>query len=107
MCRTRPGSGPGTPYFEDASTGFKRAVDDFDAGTDRAQALDVIVREARVRDTLTLWHLLSRVEASDRVRVYERIAQFEPPPAGASRDRILALDADALRRWREELAWKW
>jgi hypothetical protein len=60
-----------------------------------------------VRDTLTLWHLLSRVEASDRVRVYERIAQFEPPPSGATRERILALDADALRRWREELAWKW
>jgi hypothetical protein len=107
MCRTRPGSGPGTPYFEDASAALKQAVDDFDAGRDRAQAVDVMVREARVRDTLTLWHLLSRVEAADRVRVYERIAQFEPPPAGASRDRILALDADALRRWREELAWKW
>jgi putative zinc finger protein len=107
MCRTRPGSGPGTPYFEDASTELKRAVNDFDAGTDRTQSLDVIIREARVRDTLTLWHLLSRVEASDRERVYERIAQFEPPPSGATRDRILALDADALRRWREELAWKW
>jgi predicted anti-sigma-YlaC factor YlaD len=107
MCRTRPGSGPGTPYFEDASTGLKRAVDDFDAGTDRAQALDVIIREARVRDTLTLWHLLSRVDATDRPRVYEQIAQFEPPPSGVTRDRILALDADALRRWREELAWKW
>jgi putative zinc finger protein/FecR-like protein len=107
MCRTRPEKGPGTPYFEDASAALKRAVDDFDTGADRAQALDVIIREARVRDTLTLWHLLSRAEVSDRVRVYERIAQFEPPPAGASRDRILALDADALRRWREELAWKW
>jgi putative zinc finger protein len=107
MCRTRPGSGPGTPYFEDASAALKRAVDDFDGGSDRAQALDVIIREARVRDTLTLWHLLSRVDASDRERVYERIAQFEEPPGGVTRDRILALDADALRRWREELAWKW
>jgi len=107
MCRTRPGSGPGTPYFEDASAALKRAVDDFDAGTNRSQALDVIVREARVRDTLTLWHLLSRVDEPDRMRVYERIAEFEPPPAGATRDQILALDADALRRWREELAWKW
>lgn len=107
MCRTRPGAGPGTPYFEDASAALKQAVNDFDAGTDRVKALEVVVAEARVRDTLTLWHLLSRVEASDRVRVYERIAQFEPPPSGVTRDRILALDADALRRWREELAWKW
>jgi predicted anti-sigma-YlaC factor YlaD len=107
ICRTRAGAGPGTPYFDDASAALKRAVDDFDARKDRSQALDVILGEARVRDTLTLWHLLSRVDASDRARVYERIAQFEAPPSGVTRDRILALDADALRRWREELAWKW
>jgi hypothetical protein len=107
ICRTRPGDGPGTPYFEDAPPALRRAVDDFDSGAGASEALDVILREARVRDTLTLWHLLSRVGAADRVRVYDRIAQFEPPPARVSRDQILALDADALRTWREELAWKW
>ena len=107
ICRTRPDTGPGTPYFEDAPTAFKRAVDDFDAGRERRLAIDVILREARIRDTLTLWHLLSRVEAPDRVRVFERIAAFEPPPARVSREQILALNADALREWREELAWKW
>ena len=107
MCRTAPGAGPGTPYFEDAPTALKSAVDNFDMGTDAARALDVILSEARIRDTLTLWHLLSRVSAADRVRVYERIAAVAPPPAPLSRDQILALDADALRKWREELAWKW
>jgi len=107
ICRTRPGAGPGTPYFEDAPAALKQAVDHFDEGTERAQALAVIIREARARDTLTLWHLLSRVSEPDRARVYDRIAAFEPPPAGISRSQILALDADALREWREELAWKW
>ena len=107
ICRTKPGAGPGTPYFEDASTALKSAVDDFDTGTDPGPALDVILNVARIRDTLTLWHLLSRVSAADRVRVYERIAAFVPPPAPLSRDQMLALDADALRKWREELAWKW
>jgi predicted anti-sigma-YlaC factor YlaD len=107
ICRTAPGAGPGTPYFEDASAEFKRAVDDFDAGSTGSETLDLILKEARVRDTLTLWHLLSRVEGSDRVRVFDRIAAFEPPPVGASRELILALNADALREWREELAWKW
>ena len=107
ICRTKPGAGPGTPYFEDAPTALKGAVDDFDTGTDAGQALEVILREARSRDTLTLWHLLSRVSGADRVRVYERIAALVPPPASLSRDRVLALDADALRIWREELAWKW
>jgi predicted anti-sigma-YlaC factor YlaD len=107
MCRTKPGRGPGTSYFNDASAALKQAVDDFDGDNDRSRALNVILAEARVRDTLTLWHLLSRVDASDRVRVFERIVQFEPPPAIVSREQILALEPDALRRWREELAWKW
>jgi hypothetical protein len=107
ICRTKPGAGPGTPYFEDASAALKRAVDDFDTGTDAGRAIDLILNEARIRDTLTLWHLLSRVNAADRVRVYERIAAFVPPPAPLSREQILALDAEALRKWREELAWKW
>jgi predicted anti-sigma-YlaC factor YlaD len=107
ICRTKPGAGPGTPYFEDASAVLKTAVDDFDSGTDAGRALEAILDQARIRDTLTLWHLLSRVSAADRVRVYERIAAFVPPPAPLSRERILALDADALRKWREELAWKW
>jgi hypothetical protein len=107
ICRTARGSGPGTPYFEDASVTFKHAVDDFDAGRNAPGALEVVLREARVRDTLTLWHLLSRVDPSDRERVYDRIAAYAPPPARAPRDRILALDVDALRSWREELAWKW
>ncbi len=107
MCRTKPDTGPGTPYFEDASAALTRAVDDFDAGRDRERALEVILREARIRDTLTLWHLLSRVDAPARVRVFDRIAAFEPPPAQVSREQILALNADALREWREELAWKW
>jgi predicted anti-sigma-YlaC factor YlaD len=122
MCRTKPGAGPGTPYFEDASATLKRAVDDFDmaavrlkadttsdeiSGVSRTRALDVILQEARVRDTLTLWHLLSRVAESERLRIYDRIAALVPPPTDVSRDQILALDADALRKWREELAWKW
>ena len=107
ICRTRPGAGPGTPYFDDAPTALKQAVDAFDGGNGRAEALAVIIQEARVRDTLTLWHLLSRVDAADRVRVYDRIAAFVPPPAPLSRDEILALDSEALRKWREELAWKW
>ena len=107
ICRTKRGSGPGTPYFEDASIALRQAVDDFDSGKDARRALEVILNEARIRDTLTLWHLLSRVNPSDRERLYDRIAAVAPPPARVSRDQILALDPDALRRWREELAWKW
>jgi hypothetical protein len=107
MCRTRPNLGPGMPYFEDAPDALKRAVDAFDGGDRTPGTVDTILREARVRDTLTLWHLLSRVDAAVRAQVYDRLASLVDPPPGVTRDQALQLDPDALRRLREELAWHW
>jgi hypothetical protein len=104
QCRTRPKIGPGTPYFDDASEKLQAAlaIFDFDRG-----GVDTILAESRVRDTLTLWHLLSRVDASERARVFDRITELVPLPAGVSREKALQLDPETLKHWREELAWKW
>jgi Putative zinc-finger len=106
-CPTRPNVGPGTPAFDDASERFKRALEEFDFAGGGAGTLPVILSEARSRDTLTLWHLLLRVEGSDRVRVFDRLVELTPLPAGVARDKALALDPATLTLWREELAWTW
>jgi hypothetical protein len=106
-CRTRPQAGPGIPYFDDASDRLKQAVDAFAFEKNGYDALRIILAEARVRDTLTLWHLLSRVEAVDRGIVFDRIAALTPLPASVSREQTLRLDPPMLQRLREELAWKW
>jgi hypothetical protein len=113
-CQTRPQAGPGLPYFDDATDGMKEALGRF--GLEKIESggtgvidgiIDSILAESRVRDTLTLWHLMWRVDVSERARVYDRIAALTPIPAGVSREKALALDADTLRHWREELAWTW
>lgn len=106
-CRTRPDAGPGVPYFDDAPERVIDALDGFVFDNGGSDMLSLILDESRVRDTLTLWHLLSRVDPGDRARVYDRIAALAPVPAGVSRERALQLDPDTLRRWREELAWTW
>ena len=62
-CRTHPHIGPGIPYFDDASESLKQALENFGfekvGGRSRSR---LILAEARVRDTLTLWHLLQRVD---------------------------------------------
>jgi hypothetical protein len=107
VCRTRPRKGPGTPYFDDASERLVRALESFDFESAGSSAVSTILAESRVRDTLTLWHLLSRVESGERARVYDRMAGLSPLPAGISRERVLALNKDTLRIWKEELAWTW
>lgn len=106
-CRTRPVLGPGIPYFEDAPGQLKQALDRFGLEKSADDTLNTILTAARVRDTLTLWHLLSRIDSRDRALVYNRIASLTPPPDGVTRDRILQLDPEALRLWREDMAWKW
>jgi hypothetical protein len=106
-CRTHPGTGPGIPYFDDAPESLKQALENFGNEKDGSATLDVILSAARIRDTLSLWHLLQRVDVSDRARVYDRIAALTPVPAGVSRQRALQLDPATLRLWKDELAWKW
>ena len=106
-CATRPQVGPGTPSFEDAPLALRDALTSVDFENGSARALDVVLGEARVRDTLTLWHLLSRVDEADRARVYDRIVALTPLPSGVTREKALQLDAGTLERWREELAWTW
>jgi hypothetical protein len=106
-CRTHPNIGPGIPYFDDASQRLKDALENFGVEKSADNPLNVILAEARVRDTLTLWHLLQRVPAEDRARVYDRIASLTPVPAGVSRERALNLDPETLKLWKDELAWKW
>jgi hypothetical protein len=105
-CLTQPGAGPGTPFFEDAPEGFVESLARLDFEGERA-ALDAVLAGAREKDTLTLWHLLSRVGAEDRARVYERLAVFSPPPAGVTRDGIIELDRAMLDAWKTALESNW
>jgi anti-sigma factor RsiW len=106
-CATHPRTGPGLPYFDDATDAMKRALASFGFEKSEGGGIDAILAESRVRDTLTLWHLLFRVNAGDRARVYDRIAALTPVPAGVTREKVLQLDQATLTRWREELAWTW
>ncbi|MCU1337132.1 MAG: hypothetical protein JWO19_2713 [Bryobacterales bacterium] len=106
-CRTRSRTGPGTPYFADAPEALQQALATFDFGGGGPDAMNTILAEARVRDTLTLWHLLSRVESAERIRVFDRMVELVPQPDSVSRDKALQLNPATLKSWREELAWKW
>jgi hypothetical protein len=103
VCATRPGVGPGTPYYEDAPAGYAHALTILDFGSPndpaRATALDTVLSAARKRDALTLWHLLTRGTVDERRRVFDRMAALVPPPAGVTREAVLRADRRATDRW--------
>jgi len=103
MCPTRPKIGPGTPYFEDASESFRTSLSDFDFAANssdaRSASLAIVLSQARSKDGLTLWHLLSRTDGADRAKVYDRFSSLVPAPPGVTRDGILRLDKPMLDLW--------
>ena len=106
-CVTRPGLGPGTPYYEDAPPELRAALETLDLGVGpaatRAAALDQVLAQARERDVVTLWHLLSRVDGTARDRVFDRLAGYVSPPDGVTREGIRAGNHDMLDRWWDHL----
>jgi len=108
VCRIDGTRGPGTPYFDDAPDALREALARFDDGVEVELALDVIMHAARERDTLTLWHLLSRVdETGQRQRVLDRLIDFTGLPEGITEEGIMALDDRMLDGWWEFLDFPW
>jgi hypothetical protein len=109
-CETKLGTGPGTPYFDDSSLEFQRALKTIDFDRDpatRAEALESMLSQSRARDTLTLWHLLPRVSETERVRVFEKMQTLTPPPSSVTREGVLKLDQKMLDEWRSTLQASW
>ena len=105
-CQTRPRVGPGTPYNERVSPQYREALSTIDfspRSPDVPAALTLVLNESTERDEVTLWHLLSRVPAADRDRVFDRLAVFVAPPAAVTRDGIRAGDRRMLDAWWDAL----
>lgn len=96
-CRIEADRRLGIPVFDDASTPLRDAVSRLEEGD--LSGLSVVLGSARPRDSLTLWHLLARTQGPDRERVLERLAELAPPPDGADREQVLALEQRALEAW--------
>jgi hypothetical protein len=98
---TRRNLAPGTPFFTDATEALVQALGDVDFSPDPATRLSArrtVLREARPRDALTLWHLLSRGNDTERSLTYDRFAELVPPPAAVTRDGVLRLEPAMLDR---------
>jgi len=106
---TRPGIGPGTPYFEDAPAPLREALRDFDfaklSDAARTAKLTIVLAQARKADALTLWHLLSRASVADRGKVFDALNKLVPAPSGVTREGIERGDQAMLDAWWNELGY--
>ena len=107
FCFTRHGKGVGTPFFASATRELGAALMRFDFEGGGAASLATVITESRAEDTLTLWHLLPRVNKQERERLFDVMAAFVAPPEGVTREGVLRLDKKMLEAWRIEMETVW
>ena len=105
-CQTRPGIGPGTPYFEDAVPEFRHALVKIDFDNDpevKKVALKELLDYARPLDTLT--YLLVRVDTMSETSFTTRSRRLSP--ASWRDPRRSTADQKMLERVEAELEPTW
>lgn len=86
---TRHGAAVGTPFMNDTPDSLRTALAAFDAGDHGDTVIAALLRSARPRDAVTLWHLVKRTAGDQRHRVFQRLIQLVPPPDGVSSAAVL------------------
>lgn len=102
MCLTRPGKGPGTPFSEHATAGFREALARHDFASE-PDALDDVLARATATDVATLWSLVQTVRPANRKRVYRRLTALTAAPDGVSTAAALRLEEEAVDAWDRQL----
>lgn len=95
------------PYFSQTARPQPQALERFDFSGGGSSSISEVLAEADLYDMVSLWHLLSRVPKTDRGAVFDELSKFVGPPAGVTREGIIALDKNMLEVWLEavEAAW--
>lgn len=107
VCITKRGKGLGTPFAADTSEPFRAALERFDFAGGGSRSLEVMLSTRSFYDMVTLWHLLPRVQKTDRAAVFDALSEYVSPPAQVNRDGILRLDKKMLAAWRTEVERVW
>jgi anti-sigma-K factor RskA len=104
FCVTKNQFGPGTPFREDSSPELKKALMEFDFGNCGGQCVNVILKNARKTDAVTLVNIIPRVDDEYKTAVYQKVAAYCPPPKTMPKDSIPRLrNLDNLNEWVDKI----
>jgi hypothetical protein len=102
MAEIRRGQAPGVPVRASAPHSLVEAIATigFEENAEkRGAALENVLPAASRDDAVMLVNLLWRVNPQDRGAVFDRLAEFYPPPPAVTREAVVAGNWSVLRQW--------
>ncbi len=95
--------GLGLPYNKEASNNYKDALTRFCFSDDKAVSLNKILSLSEKKDAFTLWNLIKRVSITNRIYVYEKLAELVPPKGDIDKGGIIGLDPQMMNAYLNEI----
>lgn len=103
-CVTKQNIGPGTPFREDSSPQLKKALMEFDFGNCGGECVNVILKNAKKTDAVTLVNILPRVDEQYKTVVYQKAAAYCKPPVNMRRDSMPNMEnVEHLNEWVDKI----
>jgi hypothetical protein len=100
FCVLKKDFGPGTPFRGDTSPQLKKALMDFDFGECGSQCVNIILKNAKKTDAVTLLNIIPRVDDEYKTIVYNKVSNYCAPPKNLPKDSIPRCDKiEKLNEW--------
>jgi len=103
LVMTRKDKGVGTPFSENSSSVFKKALFNFDFGNCDVSCVNTILNYADKNDAVSLVNLIQDVDNEYKNQVYAKVASFVAPPRPIPKDSIPFFDENEIEDWVEKI----
>lgn len=99
LVMTKKDRGVGTPFSNQTSKVFKKALYNFDFGNCDVSCVTTILDAANKNDAVSLVNMIPEVEEQYKDKVYSKVASFVPPPRPVHRDSLPYIDEKEIEEW--------
>lgn len=96
---TKKNAGVGTPFNENSSLLFKKALAEFDFGNCGESCVNTLIKTAKATDAVSLVNMIPLVDDKFKDEVYMKAANFVPPPNTISQDSLYFFDDEKIKVW--------
>jgi len=96
---TKKNIGVGTPFNENSSIVFKKALAEFDFGNCEESCVNTLLKTAKNTDAVSLVNIIPRVDEKFRNEIYTTAANFVTPPVNISQDSLYTFDEEKMKVW--------
>lgn len=106
VCEIRNNNRVGTPYRINASDSLKAEIEKFDYQQGGDASVDKIIKLSQPNDALTLLSLIPNTSVTYRGILFQKIANYFPPPSNVTYEGIIKLNSKMLESWWHEIEWQ-